>query len=94
MYLINDPWTIKVSVLRGLPPTEASGRCTGTQWDLQSYQASLVTVVAEEKFLEEPPGETSIHRELQQDRLGARVRSRLPTAKTEEELDEPTENGH
>lgn len=94
MYLVNDPWTIKVSVLRGLPPSEASGRCAGTQWDLQGHQASLVAAVAEEKFLEESPSETSVHRELQQDRLGARVWSRLSTAETKEELDKPAEHGH
>lgn len=69
LYLVNDPWAVKVSVLRGLPPAEASGWRAGTQRDLQGYKASLITAVAKEKFLEEAPGKTSIHRELQQNRL-------------------------
>lgn len=89
LYLVNDPWAVKVSVLRGLPPAEASGSRAGAQRDLQGHQASLITVVAKEKFLEEAPGKTSVHRELQQNWLGARVWSRLTTAKTQEELNKP-----
>ncbi len=69
LYLVNNPWTVKVSILRGLPPTETSGWCAGTQWDLQSHQTSLIAAVAKEKLLEEAPGKTSIHRELQQNGL-------------------------
>lgn len=82
LYLVNDPWAVKVSVLRGLPPADASGWRAGTERDLQGHKASLITVVAEEKFLEEAPGKTSVHRELQQNRLRARVWSRLTTAET------------
>lgn len=64
IYLVNDPWAVKVSILSGLPPAEASGRGAGTQWDFQGHQASLITAVAEEKFLEKTPCQTSVHREL------------------------------
>lgn len=64
IYLINDPWAEKVSILSGLPPAETGGRGTGTQWDFQSHQTSLITAVAEEKFLEEAPSQPSIHRKL------------------------------
>lgn len=74
MYLINDPRAVKVSIFRRLPPPEASGRGAGTQWDLQGNQPSLITAVAEEEFLQESPGQTSIHRELQQDWLRTGVR--------------------
>lgn len=82
LYLVNDPWTIKVSIFRGLPPAEPSRRCASTQRDFQGHQACLITAVAEEKFLEEAPGKTSIYRELQQNWLRARIWSRLTTAKT------------
>lgn len=94
LYLVNDPWAVKVPVLRGLPPAEASGLRAGTQWDLQGHKASLVAAVAEEKFLEEAPSETSVHRELQQNWLGARVRGCLATAETEEELNKPARYSH
>lgn len=82
LYLVNDPWAVKVSILRWLPPAEPSRRRAGAQRNLQGHQASLITVIAEEKFLEEAPGKTTVHRELQQNWLGARVWSRLTTAKT------------
>lgn len=91
MYLINDPWAVKVSVLGGLPPADASRCRAGPEWDLQGHESGLIAAVAEKKFLEEAPAETPVHWELQQDRLGARVRSRLTTAKTEEELNKPAE---
>lgn len=61
LYLINDPWAVKVSVLRGLPPADASRCCAGPEWDLQGHQSGLIAAVAEEKFLEEAPAETPVH---------------------------------
>lgn len=89
MHLVNDPWAVKVSIFRRLPPAEASGRGAGAQRDLQGHQTSLITAVAEEKFLQEPPGQTSIHRELQQDWLRARVRGCFTTTEAQEELNKP-----
>lgn len=94
LYLVNDPWAEKVSIFRRLPPAEASGGCAGAQRDLQGNQASLIAVVAEEEFLQEAPGKTPVHRELQQDWLRARVRSRLTTAKAQEELNKPAGYSH
>lgn len=91
LYLIDDPRTVKVSVLRRLPPADASGWCTGAERDLQGHEASLVTAVAEEEFLEQAPSEASVHRVLQQNGLRARVWSRLATAETQEELNKPEE---
>lgn len=82
-----------MSVLRGLPPADASGWRAGTERDLQGHEASLITAVAEEEFLEQAPGEASVHRVLQQNGLRARVWSRLATAKTQEELNKPAEPG-
>lgn len=78
-----------MAALRGLPPANASGCCPGTQWDLQGYEASLITAVAEKKLLEEPPRKSSVHGKLEQNWLGARVRSSLTAAETEEELNKP-----
>lgn len=60
-YLVYYPRAVKMAALRGLPPANASGCCPSTQGDLQGYEASLITAVAEKKFLEEPPGKTSVH---------------------------------
>lgn len=92
-HLIDDPRAVKVSVLRGLPPADASGWRAGTEWDLQGHEASLVTAVAEEEFLEQAPGEAPVHRVLQQNGLGARVWSRLAAAETQEELHKSAEAG-
>lgn len=81
-YLVNDPWAVKVSILRGLPPADASGWCAGAERDLQGHKTSLITAVTKQKFLEEAPGKTSVHRELQQHRLRTRVWSCLTTTKT------------
>lgn len=82
-----------MTVLRGLPPADASGWRAGAEWDLQGHEASLITAVAEEEFLEQAPGEASVHGVLQQNGLRARVWSRLTTAKTQEELNKPAEPG-
>lgn len=50
---------------------------------------SLVTAVAVEELLQESPVQTSVHGELQEHRLGARVRSRFTAAQSQEELDKP-----
>lgn len=81
-----------MSVLGGLPPTDAGGGGAGPQRDLQGHQASLVAAVAKEELLQETPAETAVHGELQQDGLGARVRRCLATAQTQEELNEPAEH--
>lgn len=91
-YLVNDPWAVEVSILGGLPPADAGGGGAGPQRDLQGHQPSLVAAVAKEELLQETPAETPVHRELQQDGLGARVRRCLATAQTQEELNEPVEH--
>lgn len=80
LHLVNDPGAVEVSILRGLPPAEASRGCAGAQWDLQRHQASLIAAVTEEEVLQKAPSQTSIHRELEQHRLRARVWGSLPTA--------------
>lgn len=91
-YLVNDPWAVEVSILGGLPPADAGGGGAGPQRDLQGHQPSLVAAVTKEELLQETPAETPVHRELQQDGLGARVRRCLATAQTQEELNEPVEH--
>lgn len=61
VYLINDPWAVKVSVLRGLPPADASRCRAGPEWDLQGHESGLIAAVAEEEFLEKAPAETPVN---------------------------------
>lgn len=61
LYLINDPRAVEVSVLRGLPPADASRCRAGPEWDLQGNKSGLIAAVTEEKFLEEAPAETPVH---------------------------------
>lgn len=89
LYFINDPGAVEVSVLRRLPPAQACRGRPRSQRDLQGHQVRLVTAVAVQELLKQSPAQPSIHGELQEHRLGARIRGRFPAAQPQEELDEP-----
>lgn len=53
--LVDDPGTVEVSVLRGLPPAEASGGRPGFQGYLQGNVPAHIAGVAEKELLKEAP---------------------------------------
>lgn len=88
-YLIDDPGTVEMPILRWLPPAESSGTGAGLHGDFQGNVSPHVARVAEEELLEKAPCETSIERILQQYRLASGVWHPLTASQSHEELHKP-----
>lgn len=88
-YLIDDPGTVEMPILRWLPPAESSGTGAGLHGDFQGNVSPHVARVAEEELLEKAPCETSIERILQKYRLASGVWHPLTASQSHEELHKP-----
>lgn len=91
VYLIYNPGTMKMAILRRLPPAQACRWSTASERDLEGHQVSLVTAVAVQEFLKKSPAQPSIHGKLQEHWLRAWIRRGFSTAQSQKKLNKPVQ---